>query len=311
MRQTFHIIATCAKQKTKPVPREAMFRAVRGRTLKERHADWCSRVKRFTYGVEVRDLYCGDHWSIARKLPEIVASQGGSARLWVISTGFGLVSAEETLPPYSATFSPRHQDAISRDSTEFATWWQLLCKHPPKTSVHPHSLEQLVKRNQNGFFLIVASQPYLESVREDLECAISCLGKDSDLLIISTGTKRDSQLKYRILPVDARWQARLGGTLGSLNVRIARELLVTLPLEQVSSQSAIEWSRREQSKLPPRQTPNRKPSTDADASRFIAQQLRIDRTASFTGLLRRYRDSGWACEHNRFRAIYMKTKGSR
>src|SRR5262245_42960354 len=90
-----------------------------------------------TETVPAVDLYGGDHWSVARSLPEVAAASGFDAYLWVASAGYGLVPADARLRPYSATFAAGHSDSVCLARTDGTTrskfardWWAHLGEMP-------------------------------------------------------------------------------------------------------------------------------------------------------------------------------------
>jgi hypothetical protein len=54
--------------------------------------------------VQAAKLYAGAFWAVVNELPAIAQERGVAANLLVASAGYGLVSADAELKPYSATF---------------------------------------------------------------------------------------------------------------------------------------------------------------------------------------------------------------
>ena len=74
--------------------------------------------------------------------------------------------------------------------------------------------------------LVVASPPYLNAMVEDLESASLRLKEQDSLIIISAGAQSLHGLSDNLLPCDARLQSRVGGARHSLNIRIAKMILL-------------------------------------------------------------------------------------
>jgi len=307
MQRRLHIVVTCTKQKGVPVPPRMCLGSINSGDLKKRFSEWCKRLDTDAETHLVADLYSGDHWVNARQLPEIASVANVDASLWVISTGLGLVNNREKVPAYSATFSTRHCDAVSRETSDFAIWWDMLCARRRQSGSAPASLQELIAAEPCASFLVVVSEAYLTAVRTDLELAAGKLGVGGELLVISAGTARSGLLAKFLLPADARFQKRLGGIRRSLNIRLAKQLLQECPDGRWRQGGVIERFGERLTRLPPLETPTRTSSSDVDIGRFILGGLRANPPRSKTVLLRDFRASGRACEQTRFGQIFRQT----
>src|SRR4051794_14410967 len=113
-----------------PVPAELRLRQVAGGSASVRADRWWRRLTGHgSETVPAVDLYGGDHWSIAKTLPDVARANGFEARLWVSSAGYGLVPADAKIRAYSATFATGQPDSVlasSADSviaSDFARGW--------------------------------------------------------------------------------------------------------------------------------------------------------------------------------------------
>ena len=70
---TMHVIVTCTNRKTQPVPAHLRLAQVRGTSASQRAREWVARLgkEQAGCGVRARDLYAGEHWMVARGLPEL------------------------------------------------------------------------------------------------------------------------------------------------------------------------------------------------------------------------------------------------
>ena len=76
-----------------------------GAPKEERCRMWTTRLEDDTVApIAAHDLYCGDHWAVAKGLA--AGAQSRRVELWVASAGYGLVPASAPLKPYAATFTP-------------------------------------------------------------------------------------------------------------------------------------------------------------------------------------------------------------
>ena len=154
--------------------------------------------------------------------------------------------------------------------------------------------------------LVVASPDYLQALEEDLREAARTLA-DSDLLLIaSAGMRKFGSLTNHLLPCDARLQSSLGGTRGSLNIRIARRVLGYMKDGVIGLERQKIQLQRLLSKQPPLVRYERQPVTDEQVKRFIRAELKRNHGASRSALLRKFRDSGSACEQSRFGGLYRE-----
>ena len=64
------------------------------------------------------------------------------------------------------------------------------------------------------------------------------------------------------------------------------------------------------SRAPDARTFDRKKVSDKVVESFLRKSLRKEPRLSFTLLLRRFRDSGQACEYTRFRTLYRRIRES-
>ena len=65
----------------------------------ERARDWICRLSDTSYSplIAARDLYAGEHWMVARGLPDLAG--GERIRLWACSAGYGLIPADALVRP--------------------------------------------------------------------------------------------------------------------------------------------------------------------------------------------------------------------
>lgn len=308
MVRTLHILTTCTKRKTAEVPPRLMLRNVRGRDLRARAEVWLQRIAAANHQkVEAGQLYCGDHWSVARSLVPYAIQSGFEAQLWVISTGYGLIPVEAEIAPYSATFSPTHPDSVGPGVQAFAQWWQRLAHWEGPSPGAPRTITTLARSDARAAFLVIASEAYLSAVRPDIEQAARVLRDPDRLVIVSAGTKKMGDLSRHLIPVDARLQADLGGARRALNIRMARRLLKETSPAQFRAEHLGRRYRRVLDSQPVVMPVQRKSSTDAEVAAFIAAAIGKGEKAPATRLLTRYRAQGRACEQKRFKRVYQQT----
>jgi hypothetical protein len=225
-----HIVVNCSERKRLPAKERSCVRNLPRWSLKKRLDLWVKRIQN-TSGTELpaRDMYLGDHWQVARGLPDLAVKRGWTADLWICSAGLGLVHADSVISSYSATFSPGQEDSVvsAEEGAEGTrSWWNGLGRNLSKAFAHPRSLAELGRGLRSAVILVVGSPSYVDAMADDLTAARESLARSSQLLLISSQPgPREPQLKNCWIPSSASLQGLLGGALNSLNGRVARYLL--------------------------------------------------------------------------------------
>ncbi|MFB8403880.1 hypothetical protein [Streptomyces sp. NPDC055912] len=110
---------------------------------------------------------------------------------------------------------------------------------------------------------------------------------------------------------DAGLRHALGGTLTSLNVRMAASWLEHSKGDTLTSSATQKaWNEWAAATTKPGQY-NREPLSDEDVIVFIKRETAKLPGVSRSRLLRALRDDGKACEQSRFANLYKKTMGER
>lgn len=308
--RTLHIIVACAERKRRAGEAPVRLRDVRAATLEERCAAWWKALSGASTSAPARDLYAGDHWSIARALPEVARRHGFSPSLWVASAGYGLVPEDAMLAPYSATFAPRSPDSIVDGPgarTNAATaWWRDLTARPLPHRQSPRTLQALAEASPpKTAMLVVASPAYLRALEDDLRGALALDGKRPSLVLVAgaPGPTHPALRPYWVQTA-ADLRMRLGGALTSLHARVARDLLEQIPpadFEAATAQAHVAELWAQSDKAP---VYDRDRGDDDDIRAYIRKALKRDSMVTHTRLLRELRSSGRACEQGRFRRLF-------
>ncbi len=308
---TVNLVVTCTKKKTREPGRDLMLRHLRGASTESRAAAWLERLDGHTgERLAARDLYAGDHWSIAKELDGSRLGRGSRVRVWVASAGYGLLSMDNPLQPYSATFAVNHPDSVVgkpfRPSPLAAQrgWWRLVTNWAGPWGPQPRCLADLAREYRRSPLVVVASEIYLRALRDDLADARQALADPSWMSIISAGTRRLDGLQENMVACDARLQSLVGGARRSLNIRLTRHLLQnlgsSLPALDVLNALCSHWL----ASAPDLKRYDRRPRSDQQVRRFIARILQREPSLRPTPLLRRLRDEGYACEYGRFMKLF-------
>jgi hypothetical protein len=307
--RAINLIVGCTNRKRYPTPAGLALRDVGGSDLDERLRIWRERLRGVPADVHPADrLYMGDHWAVAHGIPNRIAGTGLDVRLWVCSAGYGLIHSRSLVKSYQATFAPGTEDyvaaGVADHSAGIRNWWRGVCKmRLVDTRPAPRTLAQLGAAHPRTPMLVALSLDYLDAVAEDLQQVLRHQFFQEFLSIVSCGTlAQRSAWAQNLLPCNGHMAGTLGGTLTSINVRVARYLLESLDGGAPSVDRMTTLARS----IPRSATATRtgEARTDDQVLAFIRACLRRTPTPSRTKLLREYRDSGKACEQQRFAELY-------
>jgi len=315
-----NVIVTCTKQKSLEAPAAMQLRNLHGRSVEGRLREWKRQADLYSgASCTARRLYAGDHWAVAKSL-EQTGGKRSVVQVWVISAGFGVVSLDAPIAPYSATFSTRHPDTVvlpghvqtapsaAEDKRE---WWNGLTTLG-WTRERPISVRDLAAEFPDCPMVLAASANYLHAVQDDLLAARDLLDDPDQLAIFSAGTDELSGLNEHLIPCDARLQPLVGGILRSLNVRVLRQYLNSCGTRStVGVRAAKRVLEGWLATAPERPRYDRAPASDEEVRQFVSRAMQVQARVSRTGLLQAFRQSGRACEQNRFKALFGEVEAAR
>ncbi len=298
---TVHMIVTCSNRKTRAVPGHLRLANVPGATTAQRARNWISRLgkEERRRPVAARELYAGEHWSIARTLPDRGRAQE-KVHLWACSAGYGLIPATAPIHAYAATFTTGHADSVTGDT---ARWWQALGEWSGPDPAQPRTIRALAEAEPGAVFMLMLSPPYVQACQADITAACEKVASVDQFLLISAGARRPGDLAAILVPSDARLQHCLGGTRQALNVRAGRSLLAAGIRGHADASAYLSELLEAQ---PPLTRYDRKKLSDEEALSLIRDGLARSPGASPSRLLREFRDEGYACEQRRFGQLHQK-----
>jgi len=308
-----NLVVACTQRKRIAPDLSCHLRSAGGDSIAERARRWIANVDGSIPPTNTAaDLYCGDYWFVAMSLPEAAAKSGVDCNIWIISAGYGLLSADSKVRSYSATFASGQADSVTtgldsrKKRLHLREWWKAISAWQPHQQPGLRSIEAVAGEYPSSPCLVAVSADYVNAVQDDLVAAAGVLESTEMLSVITAnGTDLYGGLSAHHIALDARVRHELGGTRHSLSVRLARRIL----------ENAKEWSLsktqlQHQVKLmvdrqPPLDTYNRDPMSDDEVKSYIRSQLARDPIKKKSPLLRRLRDSGKACEQARFSQLYV------
>lgn len=303
-----HLVVTCTQRKTLVAPAELQVGSLQGESTAARAVEWRSRLGAYDgEHREARSLYAGDSWKVSRELEQVAQN----VCVWVCSAGYGLVPLEAELAPYAATFAPGQADSIASVGgqggwQQCREWWATITQGDGMAAGAAPSFRALAERGEPVVF--TGSESYVRSVGPDLRAAAARL--QDRLILISAGTGEnvllENDLVQHAVPCSARFQATLGGSRQSLNVRILKTLLDE-DVESWSAPAVAALLAERAADLPELPTYDRTPAKDDEEIReWIRDALKDRRRPAHSPLLREYRDSGKRCEQKRFRSLFQE-----
>ena len=311
-----NVVVTCTKRK-RLLPADGLkMRDVQADHLDVAFEEWRWRLERSdAETLTARHLYSGDHWSVVQSLEEKAYASGIKPTIWVCSAGYGLIAIDAAIKPYSATFSANHPDTVCRwrpsanaRGRNGLAWWDRLQAWTGPEPESPRSISALAKSSPEIPLLVVASNNYIKAIGQDLKQAAGCL-EDSDLLsVISTGTKSLRGLDANLILSSSSLQRTMGGSLISLNVRLARAILSGIPYPNLRAPVLrAKVGRLVEESLPVTKVVRGRMS-DEEVRGYIEASLKQDSRISWSVLLRRLRHNGKACRQERFSQLFKSVK---
>lgn len=309
-----NVIVSCTNRKRFESVPQTCVRSVGANDLGTRLAIWKRNLRSaVTPGHRADGVYMGDHWSVVRTIPEVARAAGLRVQLWICSAGYGLISPETEIKAYQATFARGEDDFIGaglkEDEHTLHRWWEGVCSYRfPMRGQAPRTIAGIAAAFPRTPILVALSADYLNAVAEDLARVLARSYFHDHLAIVSCGTRQPhATWKHHLLPCDASLACTLGGTLTSLNARIARYLVQSVTKTELTIDSL---TRATASMTRSRGTaaPSRIPQSDTNVAAFIRNGLTQFPDASKTRLLQEFRRRGQACEQKRFGAIYARVR---
>lgn len=300
------VVTNCTDRKT-GTPTVRMRDLPFSTEVEARAAEWWARLA--SAGGErnaAEATYAGAHWAVIRQLRDAGAAQGWTVSTWVVSAGYGLITAATPIVSYSATFATGHADSVGKSLSDVRRWWGAVSRLSIGSEHAPRSLEALAASEPRSVLLLVASGQYVRAVREDLARAVSVAQGRTKVIVVSERSLLGDEAIAPVLIASRHdMQTNPGGPLVSLHARVAREIVLT------SGAHGFELGavrRVCEGLISPESvgTVARAPQNDEEIRRYIRTALLQDRRLKYTPLLQRLRRAGLACEMSRFRRLFTE-----
>jgi hypothetical protein len=293
------LITNCSSRKRSSGGKEFCLGDWSG-TIRQRFARWTKAIESATHSIPARNCYVGDAWSQVTTASAVLPEQ---TQLWVVSAGLGLISANQCIPCYSATFIHSDKDSIGLTINDNVAWWNL-CVEWQRKRIGIGSITDLAAVNPDAKFVVALSMPYLAVVKNDLIQAREALSSPENLLVISAGTRHLPDLRSSLMPIDARFENFVGGARATLNARILRHIIEKFKPEEINACEVESYLKSIASRLQQPRSFDRTILNDQQIATFIRKNSRKNFKTSSSATLRLLRDEGFACEQKRFARIY-------
>lgn len=265
------------------------------------HKSWTENRLSSNNQMPAFDMYQGEYWSVVRSL-----SENSNVRVFVFSAGLGIFDIDTEIPSYGATFTQGSPDSVSKiDSSISASdanyrWFKMNSK---KYRNHNGDLNyKKIFGNEPTIFCLSSS--YLQVLSSDLMRFDESIREK----IMIVGSKFNGMTGYDYIDTPGKLRLTFGGTLSTVSVRTLGYLLSSVDTysePRLLFNSLTDLVNDLKSKADELPKFNRTTMRDSEVLDFITAELSINGTYSASTLLRKLRDSGFACEQSRFKKIFQ------
>lgn len=284
------VIVTCTDRKSYKPAADLMVRNLHPGEPAARAARWLTAVEAAPPVAPLTDLYRGETWAQVTYLLNTAHAAGYAPDLYVASAGLGLRKATFKAPAYAATFTPGHADSVAAGWPGATAWWASLPQDPEALDDTPA--------------IWVLSRSYSQVIGSELLAR-----KATDRVLVFGGSEQIPE--RRRVPANRALRSALGGTVTSINVRMAARWIELAGGDGLHTDAAREkfhlWART----AVVEERFERQPLSDVDLLALIGQMLTQDSGLSKTQALRQLRSAGMACEQKRFSGLYARVVAKR
>ena len=313
MRQQLHLILSCTSRKRSSEIDYPRLRDVKSSVPARRADIWSSLVDARPRDHLVADLYAGEYWQSGLTLARFAEAKY-ETHTWVISAGLGLIASDDRVPMYAATLASGHADSVVTNGTADPRdarhqWWDALSRWEGPGRTHIRRLSDLAANNPAALIVLCASRQYIDAITYDLQITQSCLHNSETLMIFSSGPPLP-HLSNSWITVPGSLRLLLGGSHSSTSVRTARETMHKLEPTKFSAPNAQDVVAKLARSAGPLPSYDRNRQTDEEVLAWLVEYTAEVPVANKTNSLRRFRDSGNACEQSRFGRLFAEAKES-
>lgn len=301
-----HLITNCTSRKSSKLKHDVKIKDICGGSDFP-SKQWQQKLQIQNDLVPAINVYVGDHWS------KVIDIYNLNYPVWVVSAGYGLISAKQEVCSYNATFNANDENSVSRLYRDESLaknnirWWNEINFKETTQENDIGPIQELYRKNLADVFFIVVPPNYLKVLEpEILKLTTSGIINTANTFIFSSNQKLASPLKSLFYQAKDDFCKSLGGSRISLNIRLANQIIKNISLERAVTPQVKEMYNALVKNSSPAERFNRKKMTDGDVNSFIENELKNvnRRETSASKLLRNLRDKGMACEQKRFSKLY-------
>ncbi len=272
---------------------------------------WGLRAQNATPKLRPDRLYRGRTFLEGRKAAKCLG-----AELVVISAGYGLLSEQDEVAPYSLTVLPGKADSIlgKVHHSEWlpSAWWRMLGEHTPAETDLCALLEQrkpnlILMSLSAGYALLIADQLQILTPDQKARLRIFCAGAGSHVPRV---------VADNIMPYDARLDGAdspIRGTMSDFSGRALHHYARCVRDGNIKGMNLAE-DKTDLAALTANWAPPNKTcrirQTDREIVAFILDTW-CRTGGSSSASLRLLRQSGRACEQGRFRILFRQVANRR
>jgi hypothetical protein len=269
---------------------------------------WQGVTSKMEWIHPVSTLYRGQYWTVIRDLQKTLNTKLLSQRLLVASAGFGLLDQDDLLPNYAATFQSGGEDSVFPETEDaryrrqwIRNWWDGI--NSAFAGRKRYSALQQALGPEPTIVLVLLSTFYLEALHREIRALQQQRANIQFLIYASSKDPARTGLDGSII-LNSSLQKQLGGNRGSLAARMALAYFRSKrSMETISAGDCRQFLKRFQKHEEVMVWPSRQAIDDEHVRGFIKKSIASGAKA-YTPVLRQLRDSGYACEMKRFKALF-------
>ncbi|MDQ8206857.1 hypothetical protein QEH52_05015 [Coraliomargarita sp. SDUM461003] len=304
------IIASCSQQKKRTEGKCVMMHTIKATTGEGRLNAWTKLVQSSDWETPADEMYLGQYWSVIREIIIALGQKGARHQLLIASAGLGLLSHDDKIPNYAATFQSGATDDICSPLTLplkrrgiVRNWWKQINQNL-SAKKRLTFLNQAITSETRTVVCLLSSL-YLEALKGEIQ-SIQKLRPDIQFLIFTTDKDPARRNLKGWIPIESDLLQKLGGSRVSLSARMALEYLRSKrSTASITTSDCRSFFQKRCQQHGSKITFDRKPATDDQAKKFIIKEIENGAT-SYSPTLRAFRDAGFACEMKRFRGLFKE-----
>jgi hypothetical protein len=304
------LIASCSQQKERTNSKCVMMHTIKATTQEGRLKAWTKTVQSSDWNTPAGEMYKGQYWSVIREITTTLDQNAWDHQLLIASAGLGLLSPEDSIPNYAATFQTGATDDIYSPTTlplerrpSARKWWKQI-NQSLSARKRLTFLDQAITSETRTVVCLLSSL-YLEALKEEI-LSIQAQRPDIEFLIFTTEKDPARRGLEGWVPLESALLQKLGGGSVSLSARMALDYFSSKrSTASITNSDCRSFFKKRCQQHGSKITFDRKPATDDQAKNFIIKEVKNGAT-SYSPTLRAFRNAGFACEMKRFRGLFKE-----